>query len=155
MIDELEKIGVSMREAGFMQSRRGTRPYRVDTLVNRQSKLTEPNTVAQTPELDQPPEPQMAQDEDEGDPSVGKTASTKDVKEKAMRGFVEARPYVSSALGGAVPAALLGGVYGGKRTAKIFGTLGAAGGLVNQGLKDWARSHKRKAVAKKILEGQD
>lgn len=154
LIDELEKIGVSMRNAGFMQSRRGIRPIRVDTLVGRESRITEPEQVAQDPELDQPAPPQMANDSDEGDPAVGKTASSKGTKEKAMRSFVAARPYLSSAAKAAVPAAMLGGVYGGPRSAKLFGAIGATGGLVNQALKDWAQTHKRKDVAKDILRGE-
>lgn len=150
-LDELEKMGASYRNAGYLQSRRGIRPIRVDTLINRTSSVTEPEQVAQNPELDQPPAA-MASEEDSGEASIGKTAGEK--TEKAMHGFVRARPYASSALGAAVPAALLGGIYGGPRAAKTFGTVGGVLGLANQGLKDWAKAHKRKGVAKAILEEQ-
>jgi hypothetical protein len=154
MFDELEKIGASMREAGFMQSRRGTRPYRVDTLVNRQSKITEPNTVSQSPELEQPPEPEVARDEDEGDPAVGKTAQAEGA-ERAIRGFAEARPYVVGGLKAGVPIAVLGNIVGGRRTGAIAGGVGTGAGVLNEYLKQWAQKHKRKAVAKKLLEGQE
>ncbi len=157
MIDELEKISVSMREAGFMQSRRGTRPLRVDTLVNRQSKITEPDTISQSPELDQPPEPEVVGDQDEGDAAVGKTAQSNISAgaERAMHGFAEARPYVVGGLKAGVPSAVLGNIVGGRRAGAIAGGVGTAAGVMNEYLKDWAQKHKRKAVAKKLLEGQE
>jgi len=159
MIDELEKIGVSMRNAGYMQSRRGTRPIRVDTLVGRQSKITEPNTVSQSPELDQPPEPEMAQGEEggEGDPAVGKTAEVDwdNVGTRAMHGFAGARPYVVGGLQAGVPAAVLGNIIGGRRAGAIAGTVGTGLGATNEYLKQWAAKNRRKAVAQKLLAGQE
>jgi hypothetical protein len=157
MIDELEKIGLSMREAGFMQSRRGTRPIRVDTLVNRQSKITEPDTVAQSPELDQPPPPDASQDEDEGDPAVGKTAEVdwSGMGTRAMHGFAGARPYAVGAVQAGVPAAVLGNIVGGRRLGIIAGLGGAGLGATNEALKQWAEKNKRTALAKKLLEGQE
>lgn len=156
MIDELEKIGASMRQAGFMQSRRGTRPIRVETLVGRQSKITEPDTIAQDPELDQPPPAQFAQEEDEGDPAVGKTAQafSPETAEKAMHGFASARPYAVGALQAGVPAAVLGNIVGGRKLGIIGGLGGAGLGSVNEYLKQWAQKNKRQALARKLLEGQ-
>lgn len=157
MFDELEKIGVSMRQAGFMQARRGTRPYRVDTLLGKQPGFVEPNTVTQAPELDQPPAPQLAQEEDEGDPAVGKTAEVdwEGMGTKAMHGFVGARPYVVGGLQAGVPAAVLGNIVGGRRLGIIAGLGGTGAGMINEHLKQWAARNKRKALSKKILEGQE
>jgi hypothetical protein len=156
MIDELEKIGVSMRHAGFMQARRGTRPYRVDTLLGKQPGYVEPNTVTQAPELDQPPPSQAAQEEDEGDPAVGKTAQvlSPETAEKAMQGFATARPYAVGALQAGVPAAVLGNIVGGRKLGIIGGIGGAGLGSVNEYLKQWAQKNRRQAVAKRLLEGQ-
>jgi len=149
--DELEKIGTSYRMANHLQARRGTRPIRAHNLLSKSSPdITEPEQTAQDPDLEQPESAQLVGEEDEG-ASVGKTASSEDTKERVMRGFVKAQPYASSAAKAAVPAALLGGVYGGKRTAKAFGTVGALAGLASQGLRDWAEKNKRKSVAKEIL----
>lgn len=155
LIDELEKIGVSMRQAGFMQARRGTRPYRVDTLLGKSSSpgYVEPNTTSQAPELDQPPDPQLAQEEDEGDPAVGKTAEA-DLGTKAMQGFAEARPYVVGGLQAGVPMAVLGNIVGGRKAGIGAGLVGTGLGATNEYLKQWAEKNKRKAVAKKLLERQ-
>ena len=150
--DEMEKICASLMSAGYMQSRRGTRPYRVSTLLGRESSpsLTEPNSLTQNPENDRPVPPQAEGGEDDGSASIGKTAESK--KEKALGAFASARPYVAEGVKAGVPAALLGNIYGGTRGAKIFGAIGTTGGVVNQALKDWAEKNKRKRVARRILE---
>ena len=157
MFDELEKIAVSTGQAGFMQSRRGTRPYRVDTLLGKQPGYVEPNTVSQNPEQDQPAPPQLSQEEDEGDPAVGKTAEVdwEGMGNKAMHGFVGARPYVVGGLQAGVPAAVLGNIVGGRRLGIMAGLGGTGAGVVNEHLKAWAAKNKRKALSKKILEGQE
>jgi hypothetical protein len=159
MFDELEKIGVSLGQAGFMQSRRGTRPYRVNTLLNKQNSpgYVDPSSVAQNPELDQPPPAELAQEEDEGDTAVGKTAQviSPETQERAMHAFVGARPYVVGGLQAGVPVAVLGNIVGGRRTGAIAGAGATGAGVLNEYLKQWAQKHKRKAVAKKILEGQE
>jgi hypothetical protein len=161
MIDELEKIGARMRTAGFMQSRRGTRPYRVDTLLGKDQAspgYVEPNTSAQTPESEQPAEPSLAQNEgDGGDPSIGKTAEILEPgsrTEKALKGFASARPYVAEGVKAGVPAAVLGNIVGGRRLGTIAGVGGAGLGVANEALKRWAQKNKGQAVAKKLLEGQ-
>lgn len=154
LLDELEKISASTQMAGYMQSRRGTRPYRVSTLLAKDQArphVSEPNLLVQNPENDQaqPAEPDTGEEDAQ---SLGKIAGKlSESNEKALGAFAKARPYVSSAAQSAVPAALLGGVYGGKRTAKVFGTVGAGAGVLNQALKNWAEKNKRKRVAKEIL----
>jgi hypothetical protein len=157
MLEELEKIGASRGQAGYMQSRRGTRPYRVDTLLGKQNQpgYVEPNTVTQNPEQDQPNAPELAHDEGDGDVALGKTAAPSDPKERVMHGFASARPYVASGVTAGVPSALLGNVFGGKRGARIGGVLGATAGATNEYLRQWAEKNRRKAVAKKLLEGQE
>jgi hypothetical protein len=143
IFDELEKVGASARSAGYMQSRQGVRPIRVHNLVDKTNR-----TLTSDPELE-PPAPMSSNDDE--DQEIGKTAA-KPVGEKVMEGFAEARPYVVGAAKGAVPAAVLGGIFGKRRATKIIpSVIGAGLGAADVGIKDWAERHKRKAVAKKIL----
>ena len=153
-VDELEKISASKGMASYMQTRRGTRPIRVDTLLSKENR----DSVAQDTDLEQPDPPTSANEESEGggdgDGGAVKMAKvfTKERKEKAIGAFAKARPYVAGGFTAGVPAALLGGVMGGKKTAKTLGIIGAAAGVTNEALKDWAEKNKRKRVARKILE---
>lgn len=155
LFDELEKIAVSTAMAGYMQSRRGTRPYRVSTLLARdrtETDLSTPNLLVQNPENDQPTpaEPDTGEEESQ---SMGKIAvRLSERKEKALSTFAKARPYVAEGVKAGVPAAVLGNIYGGKRTAKVFGAVGLGAGILNRSLKDWAEKNKRKRVAKELLE---
>lgn len=150
--DEMQKMAASKGMAGYMQSRRGTRPYRVSTLLQRE----QPEQATHNPEMDQPDPPENAAESGEGGGGAVKMAKvlSKERKEKAIGAFAKARPYVAGGFTAGVPAALLGGVLGGKKTAKTLGVLGAAAGVTNEALKDWAEKHKRKRVAKEIL-GED
>ena len=136
-----------------MQSRKGTRPYRVGTLLNRERAAVDqstPNLLVQNPENDQP----LPAEPDTGDEeSMGKSAARlSERKEKALSAFAKARPYVAEGVAAGVPAAVLGNIYGGKRTAKIFGAVGTGAGVLNRSLKDWAEKNKRKRVARELLE---
>lgn len=169
LFDELDKVAARKRSAGFMQSRTGTRPYRVSTLVGRDSgdipqrpgtttsyqhPLSKPDSVAQDTENEQASPPSM-------DEETEKAAEKKQKRrvESALRSFAAARPYAVSAVKAGVPAAVLGGIMGagksgvrGARTAKIMGVLGAGAGMANQAVKDWAEKHPRKKLSKEILE---
>ena len=159
VFDELEKIGASMRSAGYMQSRRGTRSLRVDTLLNRGAQQDTPTTSSveqdmQAPEVDQPEPAQVAQDDAGEGTSVGKVAS-KSKSDKALEAFSEVRPYAVSGLKAGIPAAffmktMVPSSAGAARTA---GLVGAGLGMGNEYLERWAEKNKRKAVAKKILQG--
>lgn len=155
MLDELGKIAASYGSAGYMQSRRGTRSLRVDTLLgqsrspqtqDQQPGYVEPNTVSQNPEQEQPQSPEMENED------MGKEAD-KNLKTKAMEGFVAARPYVASGVKAAIPAAMLGGIIRsrGSGLAKAMGAAGAVAGVGNEALERWAEKNKRRAISKKIL----
>lgn len=126
-VEEMEKISASMRLSQFSKIRRGKTPIRIA------------NVLRKVPPI--PPAEGYVR-------GMLKKAST---KQKALEGTVAARPYVSSAVTAAVPAAMLGTLYGGPRMGKAFGAIGASMGLGNQALKDWAEKNKRKQISKKIL----
>jgi hypothetical protein len=81
-----------------------------------------------------------------------------EAKEKAMEGAAKARPWVSSAVKGAVPAAVAANFllpFEGKAKSRLVATIGALGGaagLTDRYLKRWARKHKRRKAAKEILK---
>jgi hypothetical protein len=150
LIDELDKIktAASTQAAGYMQSRRGIRPYRVETLLSKNNpSLTAPEDLTQNPELEEP----------ESDASdFDKEAAPNNIKEKSLSGFAQARPYAASAIKAAIPAALFGKFMAGEgsrgsKAARILGITGAGLGIADEALKNWAKKHKRKAVAQKIL----
>lgn len=151
-LDELEKIGASKQIAGYMQLRSGTRPYRVSTLLNKSdSSITEPISITQNPG-DERPDPAVPDD----DFDKAATFNKSEIKERSLEGFAKARPYVASAFKAAIPAALVGKFMAGEgsrgsKAARIGAITGAGLGIVNKALEDWAQKHKRKAVAKKIL----
>lgn len=72
--------------------------------------------------------------------------------EKAMRGFVNARPYAAEAFKAGVPAAVMGNLMLGPKAAKVFGLTGAALGATNVALKQWEKRHPWRA--KRILGQQ-
>lgn len=168
-LDELEKIGGRMQMAGYMQSRRGIRPYRVDTLLSRQAAPSSPSSSepqhqgmeadAQAPELTQTEPAQTAQEsqDDQGqEASIGKVAADETFREKVMGGLSEARPYAVSGIKAGVPAALFGKIMIGEgpkasHAARIAGLVGASLGVGNEAMKRWAEQNKRQALAKKIL----
>jgi hypothetical protein len=168
LFDELDKVAARKRSAGFMQSRTGTRPYRVSTLVGRDSgdipqrpgtttsyqhPLSKPDSVAQDTENEQASPPSM---DEETEKEAGKRESRTD---RALSAFAKARPYAVGAVKAGVPAAVLGGIMGASKTgvrgahsARVFGALGAGAGVANQAIKDWAERHKRKKISKELLE---
>ena len=151
-MDELEKIAASKGSARHMQTRQGTRPIRFSTLLANENR----ESVTQDTDLEQPEPPTNANEEDAGggDGGAVKMAKllTKERKEKAIGAFAKARPYVAGGVSAGVPLGFLGNIMGGKKTARTLGVLGAAAGVTNEALKDWAEKNKRKRVAKRLLE---
>jgi len=149
-LDELEKISASTRSAGYLQARSGIRPIRVHNLLNRESSpnLTERDQVTQDPEIEPAENPV---EEEQAD--INKSAAP--FSERAMHGFAEARPYVAEGMKAGVPTAVLGNIIGGRKAGIVAGIGGAALGVTNEALKRWASKHKRKAVAKKLLENEE
>ena len=149
-LDELEKISARKGTASWMQTRSGTRPIRVHNLVGRDSLhglssgVESREQSAQAPELERPDDPEPAEETKEA-------ADLGEAKTKALEGFVAARPYVSSTVQAAVPAAVLGGILGGPRMAKTLGVIGGGAGVANEALKQWAEKNKRRKLSKKIL----
>lgn len=158
--DELEKIGARMQSAGFMQSRRGTRPYRVDTLLGRTAAPAMESQQEPPPPQDgpEPGEDQHTDPEVAGEGDMGKMAvSLEDERvERAIGGFASARPYVAGAIAAGGPAAFITKTLMGEhpkamRAAQIAGAAGLGVGAANTALKRWAEKHKEKELAKKIL----
>ena len=158
--DEMLKIAVSTQMAGFMQSRRGTRPYRVDTLLQRDARMNSAAPASSMGSADTAPESE-ASDTTEASDLVDKTAQAPQaasLSERTMQGFATARPYVTGAFKAAVPAAIATKYVMGEgpratRAARIAALAGAGLGAANRGLKDWAEKHQSTAVAQKLLDG--
>lgn len=167
-LDELEKIGGRMQSAGYMQTRRGTRPYRVDTLLGRSSQPSqpvqppEPVQDARAPEVDQPlpAEPVTADGAEPQEAAVGKLAAAEPtMTEKAMAGMSQARPYVVGGIKAAIPAAFFAKIMAGEgakgsHAARVAGLAGAGLGVANEYMKQWAEKNKRQELAKKILSSE-
>lgn len=156
LFDELEKISARRNIAGYMQTRSGRRPIRASTLLAKPQLAPDsssgPNPSVEPDAVEAQAEPAVeGTGEMEGDEKIAKIL-TKEHKEKALEGFAAARPYVASTVKGAVPGALLGGVLGGSRAAKIGAGIGGTLSLTNEALRNWAEKHKRRAVAKRLLE---
>jgi hypothetical protein len=154
--DEMQKMAASKGMAGYMQSRRGTRPYRVSTLLQRDQMPTQPNLVTQNPEMDQPEPAQNVEETEDGDGGAVKMAES--AQDKAVDVFVKAKPYLKATAAGAVPGALLGSALGGMGTpagrhaGRVGAVIGGGLGVANRALSDWAEKHKRTRLAKKILK---
>jgi hypothetical protein len=156
--DELEKIGARKQSAGFMQSRSGIRPYRVDTLLNRTSESPMSSSADTTEPLQDAPEPEAEQHTAEvaGEEDMGKTAEEEKTIEKAIGGFASARPYVAGGIAAGGPAAFITKTLMGEhpkatRAAQIAGAAGLGIGAANVALKRWAEKHKNRNLSKKIL----
>ena len=141
MRDELGKMATCRRVAGYLQSRSGSTPIRVSTLLKREREKEQKGGRVE---------------------ELLKKASVGEKKDRALETFATVRPYVSSAVRGAVPGAMLGGILGGAaksghsyRLAKGLAALGAGAGLADRGIREWAKEHKRKGVAKRILQSAE
>jgi len=138
MRDELGKMATASRVAGFMQARRGSTPIRISTLLKRDAEREYGHGIYRTP-------------------GVLKKASLSEKKEQALEAFAAARPYVASTVKGAIPGMFLGGILGASKgkhgygLAKGFAAIGGAAGLADRSIHEWAKKHKRKDVAKKII----
>lgn len=158
LFDEVEKIGASWRQAGYMQSRRGIRPLRVDTLLSKSSSDVDNFSDNASPAEAEPPSASYATDEPDDGSAIGKAASAEEPRrEKVMKGFAQARPYVVGGIKAGVPAALFGKIMAGEgpagsKAARIAGVTGAGLGVANEYMKQWAEKNKRKDVAKRLLE---
>lgn len=157
--DEMEKIAASYRIAGHLKARSGIRPIRAATLLAKDSALAAQQHQGPSHTDAGPGQGELA-GEGAHAPQLGPTETAEGEKmaasertERVVGGFARARPYAVSAIEGAVPTALVGSMLFGPRAGKIGAGLGAGLGVTNQVLKDWAEKHKRKAVARKFLEG--
>lgn len=91
------------------------------------------------------------------DEFVKLAASDDGLKQRALEGFVKARPYVSAGLKAGVPAAVMGKLLvgegkAGTRAGQVLGVLGAGAGVTDEALEQWARRNKRRREAKTILK---
>ena len=91
-----------------------------------------------------------------------KLGAEESLKDRAMTGFVKARPYIAGAAKTGLPAALAGRMLfdtaakgSASRAAhagRTFGLIGAGAGVANVALQRWAQKHKRNKAAKEILK---
>lgn len=152
LFDEMEKIAASYRTAGYLQSRSGIRPIRVHNLLDRDLLTHNPEVDRSLPAEAITPETEHSQGDE-----LGKTAADEGFQERAMGRFDKVRPYVAGAIKAGVPAAVFGKILAGEgaramHTARVMGLLGAAAGVGNESVKNWAEKHKRTDVAKRILK---
>ena len=158
--DELQKIAVSTGNSDFMQTRKGRRPIRVQTLLARNSQDESSDESASDIEHEAGPGMQGE------DVKVGSVRAEKreDRKNRTIRGFVRARPYVKSAITGGIPLAVAAKMLlpevslnaGRLRRAlspgRVGFIVGATGGVADKYLRDWAEKNKRKQISKEILK---
>lgn len=149
---ELEKIALSKKDAPFMQSRTGRRPIRAHKLLEKRMSFGR-DEVGDGP---------ADYEHEQGAGMEDKLGSdkTKKYKRKAIRGAVEARPWVSSGVKGAIPAAVAAnflipatsekGMRYKSRIVAGVGALGAAAGVADRALKRWAKRNPRSAAAKQL-----
>lgn len=152
--DELEKLGVSKRDSAFMQSRKGRRPIRAHRLLQKETSFNRPQ------EMDSVGEP--SPEYEVGGGMAEKLGAKKDesIGKKAIRGAVSARPWVSSGVKGAIPAAIVSnflipatsqkGLKYKSRIVSGAAALGAGVGVADKALKDWARKNPRTDVARAL-----
>lgn len=155
--DEFEKIAVSKKDSPFMQSRAGRRPIRAENLLRRESETSQslhapPSVVAE----------ESATEHEYGDGMAEKLGERKKepLKIKAIRTAVEARPWVSSGVKGAIPAAIVSnflipatsqkGLKYKSRIVSGAAALGAAAGVGDKALKEWAKKNPRTLVAREL-----
>lgn len=130
MADELEKISASHQIAGFLKSRAKIRPIRVHNLLRKVL----------------------------GGEGIVKTSSDSNGRRKKLIShFTGARPYLSSAVKAALPAAVVGKIVVGDgpkglRAARLFAAAGGALGATDRALQNWAQRNKRDPLAKKVLQ---
>lgn len=154
-IDELEKIAISKRDASFMQTRSGRRPIRAHTLLEKETAFKRPPKEGED-------DNQAADHEIEhGYGMEDKLGAQKETfKDKAVHTAVAARPWVSSAVKSAIPAAVAAnflipvtGERATKHKSRVvagIGALGAAAGVADRALKQWAQKHPKSQVAKDL-----
>lgn len=152
LVDELEKIAASTQAAGYMQLRRGTRPYRVQTLLEKEN--TEGfDGFTQNPDTELAPPAQLEAD-DGAEMDTPKTAKlSKERKssrsDRALLAFSKSRPYVTDAIKAGVPTAVFGKLLVGEgaratRAARLLGIFGASAAVTNRALGDLAARKKQR-----------
>lgn len=149
--EELEKLGVSKRDSSFMQSRRGRRPIRAHKLLEKEN--ARPQNDEEGTASGHEYEHGMGMEEKLGE-------SRDSTRRKAIRGAVAARPWMSSAVKGAIPAAVAANFLIPATSEKAMrhksrivagiGALGAGIGVTDRALKNWARKHPRTTEAKTL-----
>lgn len=153
--EELEKLGVSKGDSFFMQARKGRRPIRAHKLLEKETAFT-------SPQKEDGNDLSSDYEREHGSGMEDKLATAKkdSLERKAIRGAVAARPWVSSAVKGAIPGAVatnflipatsIKGVKYKSRIVAGMGLLGAGAGVADRALKNWTKRHPRTAEAKKL-----
>jgi hypothetical protein len=160
--EELEKLGVSKRGAPFMQSRAGRRPIRAQKLLEKDNAFSRPPTEGGGGD-----DSASGYEHEYGGGMAEKVGSVvppekrkETLQTKAIRSAVGARPWVSSAVKGAIPAAVAAnfllpassqqGLKYKSRIVAGIGALGAGAGVADRALKIWAAKNPRAEVAKQL-----
>jgi len=172
-IGRLEKRAASTAAAPYLQLRTGRRPIRAHTLLKNESKAylpekPNPQQIKAGVETHSPMDVEHEFGQGIGEGTMYKGAAGKEKKpisERALGGFVKARPYVVGGVKTGLPAGLFAkmllpespkGRVG--TVAKRIGPMGAvligAGlGVTNEALKAWAKKRKKKTrLAKQLLK---
>lgn len=150
--DEFEKLAISKKDSPFMQSRAGRRPIRAHNLLKKETSFTSPSEMAGGAD--------GIEREYGGDMSEKLGAKKDSFKKKVMHTAVTARPWVSDAVKGAIPAAVAANflipAYEGKalkhksRVISGVAALGAGAGIADRALKGWAKKNPRSSVAREL-----
>lgn len=147
--EELEKLAVSKRESPFMQARRNRRPIRAHTLLKKEMAFGAPVSDA---------DESGGNEYEHGSGMEEKLGARKEpLDRKAIRAAVTARPWVGSAVKGAIPGAVAANFLIPATATKALkyksrivagaGVLGAGMGVTDRALKRWARKHPRSREA--------
>lgn len=150
--EELEKLAVSKRESPFMQARRNRRPIRAHTLLKKEMAFGAPASAAGDSGESEGNEYEHGGGMEE---KVG--ARKEPFDKKVIRNAVAARPWISSAVKGAIPGAVAANFLIPATATKALkyksrivagaGVLGAGMGVTDRALKRWARKHPRSKAA--------
>jgi hypothetical protein len=174
-IGRLVKRAASTEAAPFLQKRTGRRPIRVQKVLDNEAKAylpekADPRRLKAGAEVHSPMDIEYEGGQGIGEGTMYKGAEKKDkpkkpLKERALRGFVKARPYATAGVTAGVPAGIFAKMLLPEkptgRVGKVLTRMGPGGaaligaglGVTNLALKRWARKKRKKTkLVKQILK---
>lgn len=154
--DEMSKIAASALASLHVKARRGRRPIRASKILSRNLYAVERGNAGR----DAATEDADTMEHEAGRGVLEKEGSRR--RDRAIGVAASVRPWVKSGVGGAIPAAVAANFLVPatspkwlKRKSKLLTgatLLGAAAGMSNHALEQWAAAHKRRSVARQILK---